>query len=107
MTGVAIVLPTLSVWHHYWKNKVVHVPEGSRFPRNKTLLSLWQSWHVPDFVKKVCPWRYLKCEDLDHIKRGKTKWNEMRLVINGLLHEVLKKRICKTDMRKDTIILLN
>ena len=40
-TGAMIVFPTLGVWHHYWKNKVVQVPEGFQFPRNKTLLSLW------------------------------------------------------------------
>ena len=52
---------------------------------------------LPDFVSKVCPWWFLKYEAIEHIPHGGTKYNEMKLVINELLHEISKKPQLKED----------
>ena len=73
--GPTLTFPTIGIWAHYWTDKVRQIPETFIFPKAKTLVSLWRSWHVPDFVSKVCPWRFLKHEDIEHIPRSQTKYN--------------------------------
>ena len=96
-TGPVCLFPSQGIWQHYWGDCVRRVPETFQFPRSKTLLSLWTSWHIPDFKLKVCPWKYLEDKDFSHIPRGKTKYNEMRLIINELLLEIAKDEKLKKE----------
>ena len=91
-TGPIIEFPTIGVWSHYWADRIRQVPQKITFPSGKILSSLWRSWRIPDFVLKVCPWKFLRTEDIEHTPRGKTKYNEMKIVVGELLHEVSKSK---------------
>ena len=54
-TGSTLLFPTIGIWTHYWTDKVCQVSKNFIIPKAKTLVSLWRSWHVPDFVSKVYP----------------------------------------------------
>ena len=73
------------IWGHYWDGEVHGVPYNFNFSANKTLLSLWHSWHLPDVKNRVCPYKFLKARDVCMIKRGATKLGEMKMVIDCLL----------------------
>ena len=105
-TGPTIQFPTIGVWSHYWSDRVRQVPQNFTFQSGKTVSSLWRSWHIPDFVMKVCPWRYLKTEDYEHIPRGRTKYNEMKIVIGELLHEISKSKDLSEQYEKGNKNLL-
>ena len=78
------------VWAHFWEGKVNCLPRYFTFPSNRTLLSLWHSWHLPDIKNRICPYKSLTSNDVDHLRRGSTKLGEMKLVIDVLLSEVKK-----------------
>ena len=93
----SLLFPSEGVWAHYWDDKVRHVPRDFNFPHHYSMFSLWQSWHIPDFARKVCPWKYLENSDLEHIQRGKSKYNEMKLVIGEMLHVIHQDEKMKQD----------
>ena len=76
------------VWAHYWDGHLHPIPPSFVFPKNQTLLHLWLSWHLPDVSRKVCPFKLLKADDVEHIPRGAKKLYDMRLVMEVLIMKI-------------------
>ena len=57
------------VWAHYLDGNLHPVPHTCIFSKNQTLLR-WLSWHLPDISHKVCPFKLLKVNDVEHIVEG-------------------------------------
>ena len=76
------------VWAHYWDGHLHPIPSSFVFPKNQTLLRLWLSWHLPDISQKVCPFKLLKPNDVEHIPRGARTLYDMRLVMEVLIMKI-------------------
>jgi len=86
--GAPIISREHGIWGHFWKGRVNCLPENFVFPSNKTLLSLWHSWHLPDLSNRICPYKSLNAQDVNNVRRGCSKLGEMKLVINALLAQI-------------------
>ena len=86
--AVSLVNGATGVWSHFWNNTFNKLPRTFVFPKGKTLLSLWISWHIPDMNRKVCPYKYINLCDLAHVPRGKKRLCDMRVVIDVLLKNI-------------------
>ena len=51
------------------------------FPKYYSLLRLCLSWYLPTITHKLCPYRFLKSDDVGHLPRGPSRLYEMRLVM--------------------------
>ena len=105
-----LIYPKRGIWSHFWGNRLRQVPEDFTFPKNKTLLSLWLSWHIPDIGRKVCPWRFLQYYDMEKIKRGVSKHREMGVVISRMIDQIYSSDVHRMNYingQNDMTVLTN
>ena len=105
-----LIYPERGIWSHFWDNRLRQVPEDFTFPKNKTLLSLWLSWHIPDIGRKVCPWRFLQYYDMEKIKRGVSKHREMGVVISRMIDQLYSSDVHRMNYingQNDMTVLTN
>ena len=79
MLEIPIVSRENGVWAHYWGNEMHPLPECFTFPKHKTLIGLWQSWHIPDVTNKIYPYILLTRKHVAHITHG-YKISDMRVI---------------------------
>ena len=88
---ITLISRETGVWSHFWNGDIHKIPRSFDFPKHKTLLSLWISWHLPDVTRKICPYKMLQCRDVNHISRGRQRLHEMKTVIDVLIQCIKKK----------------
>ena len=87
-------------WLDYWGGHLHHIPQSFVFPKNQTLLRLWLSWCLTDINKKVCPYKLLHTNEVEHIPRGPKKLYDMRLVMDILIFRIHSLPSLKTKYKK-------
>ena len=78
---VKVISEIVGIWAHYWGDHLCPISYSFFFPKNQPLLRLWLSWHLSDITHKVCPYRFLKSDDVGHLPRGPRRLYVMRLVM--------------------------
>ena len=77
-----------SIWANYWGGHLYAIHHSFFFPNNHPHLRLWLSWNLPDITQKMCPYRFLKSDDVVHLPRGPRKLYEMRLVMEVFIIKI-------------------